>query len=96
MTWWHFALSFGAALIVFLLARRRERSNLTEIDHTQEPAPAELVDGDLDQRIVHTLHAFGKIQAVKDLRAATGWSLKQSKDHVEELERTHPLPDKQT
>ena len=96
MTWWHFALSFGAAFLVFLFARRMERSNLTEVDHTQDPILAESVDGDLDQRILHTLHTLGKIHAVKDLRAATGWGLKESKDHVEELERTHLAPSDQT
>jgi len=92
MTFWHILLSIGAAVIVFVLMRGRRGSRINEIDHRQERPNLEVVGEGLEQSTVHTLHTVGKINAVKDVREATGWGLKEAKDYVDELERKYPLP----
>ncbi len=92
LTLLHVILAIAAAVIVFALRRRFGGSKIHEVDHRQDRPSLEIVGDDLEQRTVNALHKAGKISAIKDLREATGWSLKEAKDYVDELERKYPLP----
>lgn len=53
----------------------------------------ESVEPDLRRRIARTQEKDGTIAAIKELKEATGWGLKESKDFVDALEREEPSPD---
>ena len=91
MTTWHVLVAIFAALIGFMLTRGFGGRKVTETDHTAERPSVDIVDDALQQRIVQTLNSSGKIQAVKELKDATGWGLKQSKDFVDGMEQDTSL-----
>ena len=91
MTTWHVLVAIFAALIGFMLTRGFGGRKVTEADHTAERPSVDIVDDALQQRIAQTLNSSGKIQAVKELKDATGWGLKQSKDFVDGMEQDTSL-----
>ena len=67
---------------------------ITEVHHDASASdgddrsgPMQTIDLDLRKRIARILTDSGKIHAIKELRDATGWGLKDSKDYVDALER---------
>jgi ribosomal protein L7/L12 len=59
---------------------------------TQEvPVSAEASLAITDQRVRHLAATGQKMEAIKEVRAATGWDLKRSKQYVEALPMAPPL-----
>ena len=92
MTFTHIVLAVCAAIVVFLLMRGFGGSRINETNHTNERPRLDMVGDALEEKTINTLHHVGKINAVKDLRDATGWSLKEAKHYVDDLQNRYPAP----
>ena len=92
MTFTHIVLAVCAAIVVFLLVRGFGGSRINETNHTNERPRLDVVGDALEEKTINTLHHVGKINAVKDLRDATGWSLKEAKHYVDDLQNRYPAP----
>lgn len=53
------------------------------------PAPS---SQSLEDEVQHLLHIGQKVNAIKQVRAATQWNLKKAKDYVDALEQEQPAP----
>lgn len=101
MTTWIIAAALvvlAFVMVAKLLPRQKRHvaksKRITEVHHGgggsdgfDDADSVQTVDMDLRKRISRVLAQSGKIQAIKEMRDATGWGLKESKDYVDAMER---------
>lgn len=56
-------------------------------DHNS--APSTIDQATFEERILFLTHESKKIQAIKEVREARGWGLKEAKDYVDQLENEY-------
>jgi ribosomal protein L7/L12 len=80
-----------AAVVLGTMLRRRNRGELFVIENTGRLPGTDAYKPGLESDVVALLRADKKIQAIKLVREHTGMGLKESKDAVEDVERTGRL-----